>query len=163
MSKRLRLITACVLWCLSVLVPVLAARPAHAHEIIAGDLQILHPHVFEPGDPPRAELPDYMVIRNVGTSGDRMLAATTPFAAKVDIVTHALAGQTSVAGVALPPNAETVVGPRAAFLSMRTVIEPLAGYQYFPMTLIFEKAGKVEIEVFVEDTPEPTVNSVPLH
>jgi len=34
---------------------------------------------------------------------------------------------------------------------LRGLTEPLDGYQYFPLVLIFARAGRMEIEVYVEE------------
>ena len=119
---------------------------ASAHEIIAGDLDIRHPYAIEPTDASK-DVSVYMVIRNDG-DGDTLVAARSPFATSTTIVGSA------VGSIDLPAHAETVVGPATGFVKLRGLTEPLAGYQYFPMTLVFAKAGDVDIEVYVEDAAE---------
>jgi periplasmic copper chaperone A len=124
---------------LAVMVPLQAG----AHEIVVGDLHIRHPYVIEPTERLPGELVVSMNIRNDGAA-DRLLAARSPFAA----------GAVVAAPIVLPPGQATTIGGTGATLVLKGLTEPLAGYAYFPMTLVFEKAGVVNIEVYVEDATE---------
>ncbi len=132
--------------------------PSDAHEIRTDTLVIVHPYTLEPALAAAAEANVYMVIRNVSATADRLLAAQTPVAKSVSLETQA---GPSTAGIPLPATAETTVGPQATFVVMHGLTESLEGYQYIPMTLVFERAGSVEIEVYVaapDEQPEPSTN-----
>ena len=53
--------------------------------------------------------------------------------------------------VTLPPKQEVTLGPRSIHVGITGLQVPLTGYAYFPLVLDFEKAGRVEIEVMVEE------------
>ena len=141
------------IWC--VCTAVLAATAA-AHEIIAKDLQIVHPYTTEPGEPAQTTTPVYMVIRNTGAQADRLLSARSPFAKTVSIVGKTPAGAIAIVdgGIDLPAHSETVVGPSTRFLRLDGLTEALQGYQYVPITFVFENAGTVEGEIYVEDATD---------
>jgi hypothetical protein len=48
------------------------------------------------------------------------------------------------------PRSQSLNADRPHIL-LRGLTEPLDGYQYFPLVLTFERAGWMEIEVYVEE------------
>ena len=142
--------------CIVAITLTFAAWTAHAHQFVANDLLIMHPYTIEPAAGTTVDVPIYMVIKNSGGVSDRLLSASSPFGKSVAIVTRVAGAEpvTITSGIELPANSETTVGPRAAFVLLRNLTESLGGYQYFPMTLVFEKTGTVEVEVYVEDASE---------
>lgn len=127
----------------------LAASTVSAHQFETGDIKIKHPYTIETTDA-SADVAVYMTIVT-GVQPDRLIGLRSAFAKTATIV--AAPGHAGAA-IDLPANTETVVGPNTAFVVLHDLTEPLAGYQYFPMTLTFERAGTVEIEVYVEDATE---------
>lgn len=124
-----------------------------AHEIFAKDLEIRHPFTRESAETLASKVAVYMVIRNTGAQADRLIAVRSPFARLGELVRNDPSNPTGD-GIDLPPHSETTVGPNATYVLFRDMTEPLVGYQYFPATLVFEKAGAVEIEIYVEDLSE---------
>lgn len=131
---------------------VLSAFPSSAHEVKFKSLKIEHPHVFEPEERLPKTLPLFMSIRNEGRQGDRLIDVGSPFAASAVFVRPGETGSGSP-GIELPAASETTLRRSGNYVLLQDIKEPLDGYQYFPMTLTFEIAGKVEIEVYVEDRP----------
>ena len=130
-----------------------SAAASSAHEIFAKDLEIRHPYTRESAETLASEVAVYMVIRNSGAQADRLIAVRSPFARLGELVKNAPPNSTND-GIELPPHSETTVGPNGTYLLLRDMTEPLIGYQYFPATLVFEKAGAVEIEIYVEELSE---------
>ena len=135
------------------LLAALLATPATAHQINAKDLEIKHPYTVEPSGPAAQDAAVYMVIRNNGTVSDKLIAARSPFAAFVSIEAKDRPAASPV-GIDIPAHAETVIGPKTIFLLLHGLTDSLEGYQYIPMTLVFEQTGVVEIEVYVQDASE---------
>ena len=128
---------------------------ATAHQIVGGDLVIGHPYTVEPADGVRA-VDVYMTIRNTSTTPDRLTGVACALAGatalEIDTEPKSTDGASSqVAGVDIGGLQEVALGPRGIHIRLRGLNGSLAGYLYFPMSLIFERAGKVDIEVMVED------------
>jgi hypothetical protein len=96
----------------------------------------------------------YFTITNKGREADRLVAAESPAAAKIEI--HAIkvvgAGITMKQmekGLGLPPDTAITLKPRGYHLWIE-LKAPLAQGQKVPVTLRFEKAGIRSIELTVE-------------
>ena len=133
---------------------LLAPPSAHAHEIMAGDIHIHHPHVIEPAELLPAELSVSMTLHNVGAA-DELISAECPIAKSVTFARNRGASLVADgAAIALPNGEAVVIGKLDRMILLGNVTEALTGYQYFPMTLHFKVAGAVKIEVYVGDETE---------
>ena len=134
---------------LAVAAPMVLAPVAMAHEVEAGGLKIVHPWTYEPAEGAKSAVVS-MTIHNTGALADRLLAAASPFSAGAELRQGNEPEQPS--GPIDIPAGETVKlragGPHVTLIG---VSEPLAGYETFPLSLTFETAGKVDIEVMVEE------------
>jgi periplasmic copper chaperone A len=130
-----------------------SSASATAHETVFQTLQIVHPHTFEPTERLPRTVPVYMTIRNSGALADRLIAVDAPFAASVSLMAVPTPGTAprTVSGIDIPAGAEAALGAKTSFLLLHDFKEPLEGYEYFTISLTFEIAGKVDIEVCVED------------
>jgi periplasmic copper chaperone A len=148
-----RLFLDCLTGMLAVGVLAASIPPAAGHEVDFKHLRILHPYTIEPLERLSRDLPVYMVISNSSGASDRLVGAGSSNGGSAAFVTRSPSGAElrPVLGIELPANSQTVMGPDSAHLLLRDLKEPIEGYAYFPIFLVFEKAGKVEIEVFVED------------
>lgn len=129
------------------------AAPAYAHSYKAGTLEISHPWARE--TPPAAKVgAGYFKVKNTGTEADRLIAVETADAAKVEIheslTENGVAKMRQVEAVELPPGAETALKPGGYHLMLIDLKEPLAEGMRVPATLVFEKAGRVDVELAVE-------------
>ena len=133
--------------------PFLGA-PVVAHDFRAGDLAIDHPWTRAVG----AAAPTaagYMVIRNTGAAPDRLVSAETPRAARVEM--HAMSVTDGImrmrpidGGIALPPGGEVRFAPGSLHLML---IGPQGGFEQgarVPVTLVFERAGRITVELAVD-------------
>ena len=134
---------------------VLVAAGAWAHGYTVGDIRIGHP--FATPSPPGAKVgAAYLSAENRGTQDDRLLKASSPAAARVeihsgDIGTDGVMRMRELDAVPLPAGATTAMKPgQGNHLMLMELAKPLAEGDKFPMTLEFERAGKVEVEVRVE-------------
>jgi hypothetical protein len=131
------------------------AVSADAHDFKAGTIEIKHP--WSKVAPPVAPvLGGYVTIVNTGTEPDRLLGGTSVIAERVEI--HESKTENGVAkmrplkdGLVIGPG-ETVKlepGGSAHIMFVKPSKRPAAG-EKFAGTLVFEKAGAVDIEFAVQ-------------
>jgi copper(I)-binding protein len=127
---------------------------ATAEEANTGELTIEHPHA-------RATVAvqkngaAYMVIRNRGSEPDRLLGARTGEAQAAElhgttVDAEGVARMRPAEAVEIPPGGEAKLAPGGLHLMLVGLKRPLVEGTSFPMTLVFERAGEVEVEVMVE-------------
>ena len=97
----------------------------------------------------------YVTLENKGRETDRLVAASTPVAKSVEIHTMALDGNVmrmrEVGMIELKPSARIEMQPGDGFhLMLMGLRQQLKAGGSFPLTLQFEKAGKIEVSVSVE-------------
>ena len=131
---------------------------ANAHQYKAGDLEIAHPWSQEL--PPNAPtVAAYFVIRNTGNTADRLLGVDTPIAEKAELHQHVMQGDLMkmqpVPSVEVAPGAAVTFAPMAYHVMLVGLKDRslLKDGERFPMTLHFEKAGDISVEVKVQKQP----------
>jgi copper(I)-binding protein len=130
---------------------VVSAAQAHSHKF--KKLEIVHPWCIETNDTAKP-VAVYMTIRNAGGQPDKLLSATTAMAAKAELREAGAAPEaegSAVGSVAVGSRGEVDLkrtGPHILLSGMKKQINP---YDSFLLTLRFERAGKVEVEVMVEE------------
>jgi len=129
---------------------VATAAQAHSHKF--KKLEIVHPWCIET-DAAASTVSVYMTVRNSGPKADRLVGAQTSIAAKAELfgatVTSAQQAK-PITSLEAKASGELILkrdGPHIVL----TGVKQLGAYDAFPMTLVFERAGKVEIEVQVEE------------
>lgn len=132
---------------------VLACSNSFAHEYTAGELHITHP--WSRALPPNAATgAAYFVVHNQGKTEDRLLGAQTPRATKTEIHTMLQLGEVmkmqKLDSVGIPAGGEATFAPGGTHLMLFGLQKPLVAGERFPLTLQFEKAGKVDVEVVIE-------------
>lgn len=140
----------------ALLLPVFSA--ANAEDYKAGDLVVSEPWSQEL--PPNAPtVAAYFVIHNTGESPDRLLSVETPVAEKAELHEHVMQGDLmkmqQVPSVAVPAKGDLTFAPMAYHVMLLGLKDRslLADGKQFPLTLTFEKAGKVEVDVSVQKAP----------
>lgn len=136
----------------------LLGLPALAHEYTLGDLHIDHPwsRALPPTAPNGAA---YFVVHNRAQAGDRLLAVSTPRAAKTEMHTHVMLGDVmkmqKIDSIGIPAGGDVRFAPGGNHVMLFGLTQPLVAGERFPLTLEFEKAGKVDVEVAIEaDAPK---------
>lgn len=135
---------------LTLLLPALLAQ---AHEYDVGQLHIDHPWSREmPPVAPTAAA--YFVIHNKGAEADRLLGASTPVAGKAELHEHLHEGgvmkMQQVQDVVIPAGGEVKFEPMGYHVMLFELKQQAKDGERFPLTLTFEKAGKVEVQVAVQ-------------
>jgi len=131
-----------------------AAAEEHHHgaaEISSGDLHIGEPwaRAMLPGQPTGGA---YMTIRNDGQEPDRLTAITSPAAGKVEIHSMEMKGEVMEmrpveGGLEIPAGESVALEPGGLHLMFLEVKTPFAQGAEVPVTLEFEKAGKIELNL----------------
>jgi copper(I)-binding protein len=129
---------------------MLIATVATAHEFRIKDFEFIHPWTREPA-PGVKDVPVYMVLRNTASTEDRIVAVSSPFATRGELRAGKAEGEGQIGAIPIGGNATVELNAHRPHILLRGLIEPLDGYQYFPLTLTFERAGQMEIEVYVEE------------
>jgi copper(I)-binding protein len=134
------------------------AAPALAHEVTVGDLQIIHASIPQPAENAMAA-GGFMAIVNNGPEADRLIGVESDIAEKVE--THESKVDENGVGTMQHvdfidiPAGETVNlehgGYHIMFMGLK---EPLVEGEMVKGALIFEKAGRVEIEFMVDPPGE---------
>ncbi|MDP6574349.1 MAG: copper chaperone PCu(A)C [Rhodospirillales bacterium] len=95
----------------------------------------------------------YVTIENRGRDADRLIAVSSPAAAGAALHSHAMeAGvmkMRPVAAVEVAPGAVTAMKPGGLHIMLKGLAAPLVEGGSFPLTLTFERAGTLTLEVTV--------------
>ena len=130
-----------------------AALPAR--EFTLGSMTIVEPWSREL--PPNAHNgAAYFRVENGGGESDRIVAARTEIADTVEIHTHEMDGgmmkMRRVESVEVPAGGEARFKPHGLHLMLFGLKEPLAGGRSYGLTVVFEKAGELDVSVEVRRT-----------
>ena len=136
------------------LVAGLLASPAAAHDIKLGQLRIANPWTRATAPTARSG-GGFLTITNTGATADRLIAARSPASQKVEI--HEMKMDGSVMrmrelekGLEIPPGATVVLKPGGYHIMFMELKAPLQKDTKVPVTLVFEKAGSIDLELKVE-------------
>ena len=95
----------------------------------------------------------YMTIRNSGAASDRLLSASSPVAAKVELHVHindnGVMRMREVRGYDVPANGAFELKPGGSHLMFLDIKRPFKEGEKVPVRLKFEKAGEVSAEFHV--------------
>ena len=127
---------------------------AHANDYKVGALEIDHP--WSRAVPKGATVAaGYLTIKNTGTEPDRLVSGSTPVAGKFEF--HEMSMDKGVmrmrpvtGGVAIKPGETVELKPQSMHIMMMGLKQPIEKGKSFKGSLVFEKAGAVEIDFDVE-------------
>lgn len=122
---------------------VATAAQAHSHKV--KNLEIVHPWCIETNDTANP-VSVFMTIKNSGRP-DKLLRATTTIAGKAELRGDGAA----IASVSVATRSATDLKRDGTHIELSGVKKQLSPYDSFLMTLVFERAGKVDVEVMVEE------------
>ena len=132
----------------------LFAAPACAGEAKVGDLVITQ--AWSRATPSGAKVAGgYLVIENKGKTADRLVGGAGEIAGKVEV--HEMAMNNGVMtmrpldkGLTIEPGKTVELAPGSYHLMLMDLKNPLKQGEKVPLTLEFEKAGKVTLSLDVE-------------
>lgn len=134
----------CLLVLLAAAAPVVPAAP-HSHK--KKGLEIVHPWTPAVPEESATSARVFMTIKNAGGRSDRLVSASTSRADRVQL-NDAGKGPAAFAVRTGEELALYADGPNLVLIGLR---KPLHAYDDFKMTLVFEKAGPIAIDVMVEE------------
>tara|TARA_R110002110_G_scaffold415612_7_gene652209 strand:- start:15102 stop:15491 length:390 start_codon:yes stop_codon:yes gene_type:complete len=95
-----------------------------------------------------------MKISTNADTADRLIGAGSPDAETVQIHGHSMVNDVMrmrpVEGVVIPATGEALLAPGGFHIMLIGLKAPLFEETVIPLTLVFEKSGKVEIEAVIE-------------
>jgi periplasmic copper chaperone A len=136
------------------LVAVLFVAPARAEEVKAGDLVITQ--AWSRATPGGAKVGGgYLTIENKGSTPDRLIGGSADVADKVQV--HEMAMNNGVMtmrpldkGLVIEPGKTVKLAPGGYHLMLLDLKSPLKQGDKLPVTLEFERAGKVSLSLDVQ-------------
>jgi copper(I)-binding protein len=129
------------------------AIPALAHDYKQGAIEIRQP--WTRATPPTAESGGgFLVLTNTGTTPDRLIAVKSPVADKAEIHEMKMDGNIMRMreldkGIEIPPGATVELKPGGFHIMFMGLKAPFAKDAKVPLTLVFEKAGSIDVELQV--------------
>jgi len=145
--RILRRLTAAAI----LLVAGVAAASAQTYQL--GPIEISVP--WTRAMPPAADAGGgFMTIRNTGTTDDRLVSATSPVAAEVQIHTMDMADgvmrmRELVDGLPIPAGATVQLAPGGYHMMFLDLPTPIAIDTPVSVTLVFERAGEITVDLTV--------------
>lgn len=139
---------------LALMALLMLAGAALAHEITVGDLEIIHANIPQPAASAKSA-GGYMAISNNGTKTERLIGIETDLAAKAEVHeskvdADGVGTMESVPTLEIPPG-QTVNLERGGYhIMFMGLTGPLVEGEMKKATLIFEHAGRVEVEFMVD-------------
>jgi copper(I)-binding protein len=132
----------------------LVALPALAMDYKVGALEIRQP--WARATPPTAQTGGgFLVVTNTGTAPDRLIGAKSPVAERVEVHEMKMDGNVMRMrpvenGIEIPPGGSVELKPGGLHVMFTGLKAPFTKDAKVPLTLIFEKAGSVDVELPVE-------------
>ena len=158
----LRLVTAFVLG--TATLPAMADD--HAHPMTEGKPTVSQ--VWTRAMPPSAPTGAvYFVLNNPGDQPDRLLSIRTPRADKAELHSNVHKGDVMrmerIDSVELPGQGAVTFQPGGNHVMLFGLSKPLVAGEHFPLTLNFEKAGDVTVEVPIRDQAPESGDHAHMH
>ncbi len=129
----------------------LLATPALAHDYKAGDLQIGHPWARPTAGKVGGA---FLAIANTGTQTDRLLGGSSPAADKVELHQTIRDGDVMrmrpVDTIPVVPGEPVALKPGGLHIMLIGLKAPLKVGDKVPLTLKFERAGDVQVDLLVQ-------------
>ena len=142
---------------------VLAITTAHSRDYKSGALDVADP--WSRITPKGASVgAGYMKISNSGTAPDRLISGSADVASKFEV--HEMTIENGVAkmrlvngGLEIKPGQTVELKPGSFHVMFVGLKKPLANGDHFKATLVFEKAGPLDVEFDVHDMGTSTTGA----
>jgi hypothetical protein len=128
------------------------ATTVAAGEVRKGDIVVADPWArasIVPGRPAVV----YFTVRNTGDAPDRLVAVASPRAARAHLHETRHEGgvmrMAPVEALTVPPRGALALAPGGTHVMLMGLARPLAEGETVPLTLTFERAGEITVEVVV--------------
>lgn len=137
-------------WALLSVVFIFSALPVSADSMRVGDLVIESPWARASIGTSRPAAA-YMTIRNVGKSADVLLEVETSVSGMSEVhkmeMKDGVATMGPVGPIEIPAGAVVELAPGGLHVMLMKLQKPLKNGEGFSMTLVFEKAGRIDMAV----------------
>jgi len=146
-----------ILRCFILAAALVFAPAASAHSYELGQLHIGHPTAAPtaPGQPNGAA---YLTIENSGAEGDKLIAMDTPVAGAAEahdmLISGGVMSMRKLDAIEIAPGAPIVFQPGGMHIMLIGLKSPLKIGETVPLTLVFEKAGKITVDLAIEKASE---------
>jgi len=131
---------------------LLAVPAASAHDFALGALKDDHPWARASAGP-ALNGAAYFKVENSGAA-DRLIAVAGDVAERAELHTHRMEGTVmqmrQVEAVEIPAGGSATLEPSGLHVMLIGLRQPLKEGDHFPLTLTFEQAGEITVEVKVE-------------
>ncbi len=134
---------------LAAAIAIALAPAALAHEYKLGDLTIGHP--FARATPSGAKIGGgYLTIENRGTAPDRLVSVTSEASPtselhEMSMTNGVMTMRPRAAGIEIPAGGKVELKPGGLHVMLVGLAKPLVKGEKFKATLVFEKAGSVDV------------------
>jgi periplasmic copper chaperone A len=150
MRKLQAFLAACVALAVPGLPP---SHEAIAHEATKANVTVTHPWVrATPGGAVNGAA--FLEIKTGPGAADRLIEASSPVATRVEIHTHIVDGNVMrmrrVENLPVAGGGSVVLKPGGDHIMLMGLRQPLKEGELVKLTLVFEKAGAIDIEATVE-------------
>jgi len=128
--------------------------PASAQDYKLGSLEIATPWTRATAATAKSG-GGFLTVTNKGTSADRLVAARSPASLKVEIHEMKMDGQVMrmrelANGLEIPAGATVTLKPGSFHIMFMELNSPFTKDARVPVTLVFEKAGSIDVDFKVE-------------
>lgn len=133
------------------LAAALFATPTLAHDFELGALEIGHPYAIASSGKTAA---GYFSVTNHGTSADSLVAIRSDFPRSevhsTETDANGVSRMAPVTALEIPAGGTVALQPGGLHVMFMGLDHPLAAGDHVPATLVFEKAGEVDVDFQVE-------------
>ena len=130
------------------------ATPALPHGYGVGDIIVAHPHSFPTTETARTGI-GYLTLMNNGTEADRLIEVRSPFPRATlheTVIEDGIASMVGTDGIEIPAGGTVLLEPGGKHIMFMGLDgDPLEVGEKFLATLVFERAGEIEVEFWVEE------------
>lgn len=141
-------------WFISLLlVGVSPLASGHGYQL--GDLKIIHPWAM----PTAASMHGgaggmgFVIVRNAGQKADKLLSVSAAITQKIEIHQNLKGAQPAMqqtGSLDIPASADVRLEPGGSHLMLMGLEKPLVEGDHFPITLQFERSGKITVDMVVQ-------------
>lgn len=120
---------------------------------VAGDIQVSSPWARASAGPAKAGAA-FLSIKNSGSADDRLIAARADVSDRAELHTHIMEGNLmkmrQVDGIDVPAGQTVALQPGGLHVMFLGLHAPFKQGEHFPLTLVFEKAGDIAVDVEIQ-------------
>lgn len=139
---------------LATLLALCLGGAALAHGVTLGAIEVIHPNIPQPPAGAKSAA-GYMALANNGAAPDRLLAIESPIAEVVslhrtEVAADGVARMRALPAIDLPADDIVLLEPGGLHVMFMGLLVPMTEGDMLPATLVFEKAGRIEVEFMVD-------------